>query len=899
MKRPFEVRLYRAGSNTAYRVLPLKLVGPSVYRVGREGYYLDATLTLKGRLSDSPLSGIVSDARVGFFGQGVDGNPVECYIGYVRDIQEVKIGVRKVVLTLYGLYERISRIPVRQRFAFPSADEEGVDLSVAASRIWNAWAKRYYPDLLVSTSTVGQTVDYVDGFRRTIGDINGDLMRLAGGLMAFGCDTDSATGQDRLFIRAYGDPNAPDHVWSLPSPPDAPFQVIAKRSGKDSRRIVNVLDVVGGQPQYPNLMTRGAGFEYPTLTGTVTNLITDPGFEAAGAGPWTLGGGASEKLASEGVEGQTDGGNTMVELDNDGEYVQQVVDSPAVALVPGAMYTAEVRARLESGTHLSYVDATLTWRNAGGSVGTLTQRIAPTSADFATFRISGPCPTGADRFTFRTEMPTGGDAGDGVMVDNVAVYNSEAVSAEGMEVRVNGGNLTGSAQVNSIDWAYPDGHSGAYCLAFDVVSTDADNNDVSIREFQGRPIPVTPRGNYRLTAWVKNFPGEISYPAIQLQILKLNNGEYKNIGVVNFASGNYPDWTPLILEGVPGDIAFDQNQAIPAFVIRGTGKGLMDSLLFTASAAPKVGGVPVYYEGPFEATYRADERFGSGPIHDSNADYGDLPELVTNDSIQTHEDGGRLADATFTARAREVRNPDVEIVGAALPIRPGQYVRGIGSESGAILPEPLPIVEIEGRYDGGKLTQAVYFATERPDDVRTQIRLAREAAKRSQYSGSIAAGALSGGGNGGFVDARATEVQAARTRDANAPWLAATFATLKAHFAAIWKLLRTSATNASGAYASTARIGKYVRVINGADSYGGTYTGTYAPTDGIRFAATNSIEPTINVTTDGVLEVSLTNVWYQSHPPETANKTLAADEWAQFDTSIGPLYATLPSAGFV
>lgn len=755
MKRKFEVRVY--STPTAYRVLPSALVGACTWRVGKEGGYLDATLSLKGSLSDTALSGVGPEAWLQFWGKDASGDGIILYSGLIRNLEEVKTGVRTVKCTLYGLYERIARFPVKQRYSWPdSPDLDGADISVALSKIWNKWAVKYVPNLRIYTRTIGQTVQSLDAYRRTIGDTTGDTFKLAGGLMSAGCDIDPSDGVHRMYAIPYGDPLNPDHVWSIPSRPQAATRITAKQTGRDTRRICNVFDLSGGPPTYPNLMTRGAGMEYPTRNGEAGNLLVDPGFEASGAGPWTFGGGASEKLASNGVEGQTDGGDTMIELDADGEYLEQVVDAPHIDIVPGAYYTVKIRARQESGAAAgSFVDVITTWRDSGGTIrtDTFSPHVAPTTVNFADFEQTFQAPALTDRFTFKVIMPTGGDAGDGVMVDNVAIYNSgSATYAEGMEVRLNGGG-SGPAEANSIVWAYEqDSHHGAYCLAFDVIANNVDNEDVSFRETNGPLKSVTPRGAYKTVCWVKNFPGETSYPPIQLQLLHYGDGAFKFAGKVDITPpvGGYPDWTPLVLDGSAGVLGVDANQVLPAWVIRGTGKGLIDSLMLTDAAAPlDSNGDPVYYESVFEAVYRADERFVSGPIHDSNATYGDVPSLESNDSIISDVDGGRMADAVFTSRATEVRDPDVELIGAAVALWPGQYVRGVGSEGLDIFPEPLPIVEIEGKYAGGKLTLGVYFATENPSEARTAIRLAREAAKRSGSGTNAVSGGGGGSGAGG------------------------------------------------------------------------------------------------------------------------------------------------------
>lgn len=759
----WEIRLWNA-DNTAWRVLPRRLVllSPTpVFRRVREGGFVDASFALTGKLSDRALSGVVFGRRMELWGADTTGTLILLYRGYIDDLKPVRSGkLRQVQVSLGGIWLQIKRLIVRQRYALPF----DLDCALLWQRIVTKWVQGNpsYAGVVVEASPTGQTIDYLDAHRKSIGELSSNLIETVGGFATVGCDVD-ADGNDRLYFRPFGSSVAPRYTIPLPPPLGASWGVESYEPEEDGRDVTNVFDVAGGRSVWVNKMAQSTqgntSLEFPTLgTEAGVNAVIDPGFEGR-ASEWNLINGATYKVGGL-SEGPTDGGDDMVLLDAVNEGVYQDLDFAfASPVVPFHDYDFQVRARLTDGGDVGATAVlTIIWKNgAFATLQTDTLTIAPTLAVWDTYTLTSRAPAGATNARMSLALTV--DVGDGIVTDNWAAYDRSMVYARGLEAYP---NPTGTGEVLVVNWNdETDSWHGAYSLYIEVEAADSDGNDVSIRAANHAKFDVS--GNETLTASVrvKPVPGK-TMPLLQLQMIDFAGEQVLGKGISYFASS---DGTPSGAAAIDSaENSVDANgwrryaitktlggtatQAAFCVVPRSDGAFRMDALLVTNPNAPD----DFFIEGEtYEGVFRAEDLVGSGPVHDSNDDYGDRPELIDNENITTDADAERLATANATTKATPKKKPLIRIVGRAWDMVLGEYVRGVGEGATETLPDPLPVCETEIVIDrGGVLSLVPYLGEERASESRIARKIAREQArKQGRSQGNSFASSPSAGGGGG------------------------------------------------------------------------------------------------------------------------------------------------------
>jgi hypothetical protein len=118
----------------------------------------------------------------------------------------------------------------------------------------------------------------------------------------------------------------------------------------------------------------------------------------------------------------------------------------------------------------------------------------------------------------------------------------------------------------------------------------------------------------------------------------------------------------------------------------------------------------------------------------SVADFGYLPQIETIDTVSTRSDALAYAETTLTARALPAASVEVTLTAWPEALRPGQVVRAIGQAAADILPEPLPISEIRGRWSAGQpITLALTLGRDPSREAALIRRIARDAARRGLH----------------------------------------------------------------------------------------------------------------------------------------------------------------------
>jgi hypothetical protein len=726
----FIIRLYNA-DNSRWRPVTLSNVAaPVSWSLTREHGYAQATLTLLGKPAD--FSGLSQRRRIEFLAHEPGSSVwIRLYRGYIAKIDPRRGKPRQTVVTLWGIAWRAGKSVSYQRYPFPYAMEAANVYSVLVSK-W-VRSKPEFSSLDILPVATGQTVDYLDAWRKRVSDSVSELLKITGGQTVTGGDV-NAEGLDRLFFRPFGSPSAPDHTIQIPSP-----RTGTREREEDTTRIANVLDLVGGGARYGgNLLAQvvegNTSFEVPAFEGDGSgNLLDDPGFEARSG--WTLSGGASYKAGGESDTGATDGGDDMVELDNVGEKVARRADVPAGGWAVGANYIFDIRARLKAGG-APIATARVLWKNgADATIQTDTLAVAPASAVWDSFSLTSKAPAGAANADVEIELTT--DGGDGILLDNLAFYDQSFLYQAGFEVAARG-----TAERQKLNWVYNDAYHGAYCIFVQGLADDADGDDIAVRPRGEGRISVVGNQTIRFTVWMKSPPGASGIPKLQQQIHEYDSGGGRiDDPRQNHAAGAaLGAWTQYeMLHTVSPDCVAVSVE----LTLRGDGEFLTDAWMVTDGSLPAT---PFFEGGNFEGVFRAADLFADGgsddDIHDSAEDWGELPELEEQSSVTTEADAESYATAFFRSRALPLAAPSIEIFGKPAEYWPGEYVRAIGAEGQDILPEPLPIAEVEGVWDG-KLTLTLHLVTEKPDEARKIRELVRKAAKGG--------GGMGGGASAGQV----------------------------------------------------------------------------------------------------------------------------------------------------
>ncbi len=480
---------------------------------------------------------------------------------------------------------------------------------------------------------------------------------------------------------------------------------------------------------------------------------------------WTLTGGAAVRPRGD-VWGETDGGDYMIELPGQGDAVMKPFAADASRVIPGQPYRFRARMRLRVGTSGAGVGnrarLQIVWLNStGAAIGTpqtasFDNTSGLDSADsFQSFTLDSVCPAGAVKgrcsvvFDFKPAAAPGG-----ILVDSLSFSGARAVVQSGWEIFPRG-----SASVQEIDWAYEgagidSAYHGAYSLRIAATSTDVDEQDIAVRPHDNPAIGVTVGQQVVFSAWAKTTQataaGGGTRPKIQMQIFQFNaQNEYLRVVKADCPADPGIVWKQLSVSCViPGDC----RTVRVSLVLRGTGTTQLDALELRDSgalvASSAAGKNSVFIEGDTYTQFTAavDAFDPASPVAGSEATYSRITDLVDEKSVATERDGNAFAAARLARTSLPFDRPQVQTIGYAYDFYPGVYLHGIGADGLAILPVPLPIVEVEGEWDGrGLLKLRPITNTERPSETRVTREIVRKALVRD--------GGNSGGSGGGGTSA--------------------------------------------------------------------------------------------------------------------------------------------------
>lgn len=770
---PFEVNIYNAAATKAF-VIPADQIGKSVkWRIVAAGGYDQAFLPLKGRRDDFPY--LVRGRQVDFVYQhelsGGSIVPYLLYRGFVRRMKAEREtagqGISNTVrVELHGVFSRAVKGEAQKVYA----EYPGMDRARIFSDLVTLFILNRMPQLEIDSPDVGDTLEYFNAYKVRLSEALETLAQDTGRVV-YGGDAGPQLStnlrRNRLYFRSVDDADEIKHTLIVPS------EVIgARKSEEDTTNQATRLRVRGGAVRYPNLLAEAVGgntsFEQPILpTGENGNLIIDPGFEnrAIGGGftQWDLNDGASRiAIAPDDADytedyGSVHSGKAMALLDGFDEKVSKKQNAQSGGMTTNAHYVYNARARQAQPGGLSTFEVRLRFLGVADAVlDTVTQVFEPgTSGRFENHPVIGICPSGCTGWDVRHRLTV--DGGGGIVLDSHEFYNGSIKYQSGWEF-----HPTGSAVILVQDWAYTgNARSGAYSVYLSGTSSDVDNNDIVLRPLRQRRSGVPGNITLRGKVWVMSPPDATTLPKIQLQLRQYANGVYQSHGSEkqDYAASGTPlgVWTLYKVEvplyGNTDEVEFN-------VALRGSGKILIDDIALEESEADE----NAFVEGDqYERIFYATDLFASGPVYDEatalEASEGGIEVLEERPEINNDTDGETYATAWFEQNLLPLVRPDIQTfgivdTGAGLTnaqFWPGHNARAIGSEGQDLLPQPLPIWEVEGEWDG-RLSLTPYLKSEKEDrgrKLREILRSNRFATGPATSSGRAFSSGSSGIGGGG------------------------------------------------------------------------------------------------------------------------------------------------------
>lgn len=487
----------------------------------------------------------------------------------------------------------------------------------------------------------------------------------------------------------------------------------------------------------------------------IVNGVAAPKGSTGGSGDLSATGafvlsGDADLVESGGLYGNTDGGNYMVYLENEGGSVFMPF-GPGTSIASGKTYRFRVRLRLESGSDITIgnrVKLRVQWTdNSNVVIGTDTEITfdddsgLDTAGAWSTFTLDSICPASATKgrvYVIFDDKPVG--AVGGILVDNPSFSNASDVVQTGWET-----NVQGTASVSEVDWAYEGTGDdtavhGAYSVRLKVVSSDDQNNCVRLRPIDDTSFGVLANQSLTFSIWVKRPAFSLTNrPKCRLHLVELNaNNDVLNIESADFAATSSYDWQFFSVSRVV-DAACRAVRV--TLLVLGSGDLLADAAMVRDGAAD---GDPFVESSDFTGILSATDVFDSGSAeYQSAATWGEITELVDEQSITTEEDMNRYGVVRLARTATPFNRPPIETVKFAYPFFPGIYLRAVGADAERILPEPLPILEVEGEWNATDLIRMrPIVGTER----KSENRVTRDIVKRQLLKeGRNGTGASSGG----------------------------------------------------------------------------------------------------------------------------------------------------------
>ena len=711
---------------TKRRVLPSNQVISIDYTLERFGGYGDATI--KTAIDYTAAQSVQV------------GDEIECYYlglrryrGYVSARVRSEEDPRKLTFTGYGVWARLRKQFTNIIYAFGSVG--GKDVSNAYAQVGRDWLMPATGiggiNLIASVDaqTIGTSITSLDAKRKIAGDVIDSLVQQAGNLAIVGADVDPS-GNNRAYIRPLKGTSPPTHVITVPS-----VNVESDSSEEQTGDIVNQLLVIGGTPQYPNILHNG-DFELPVVGGGgAGNLIVNGSFElgsvdGGNTNNWYSSSGRSVKKQaynSPSIQNPFDG-TYFEELDQVGKYISQTTN---VSPIAGHNYVLSARAGKEIETQTATGHATLNLYSAAGATGTqlyTTQlNLTPQGQAYDYFSFTFVMPAGVASFlitiTCDSIAPVSGNQG-GLMIDDVQFYDNDSVYQDGWQLQPNG-----TATVNAVNWTYRNNvYQGGYCVYANITSQDAVGQDVWLSSLSGSRFGIKAGQSIRFSCWMRTPPTSTTvFPKVQLEILWYGNdgNEINSPTVHAFPStgASLTTWTYFELTDVSPNNA-TQGMVVVAF--RGSGEVLVDAIEVRDILAPSSNGGFYLPEGNIAYLIKASDAYLNGtyrpsiglsnpaPYANSETTYGPICGQINESSVIDVNGALAIADATFTTQAFPLFRPTVTLLNDARIYWPGDTVSLAGHDGPSISPTPLPISRIRESYDG-VLRTTLELEKEQPD----------------------------------------------------------------------------------------------------------------------------------------------------------------------------------------
>jgi hypothetical protein len=748
-------------ANGARRRLPHRQITAASWGQTDQGGMDQFSLTVTAELGSLTVQ---QDDQVDVWVEGL-----RRYRGFVSEIAQAKGSPDQVVVSGYGLWQRIGAIVCDKSYYEPA----GADISVVVGRIIRDFVLRNpeFSGLTTDLQEVGFTVYAVDATLKPLGDVLSDLMRQIDNRAVWGCDVDDQ-GRDRLFLRPLGSTSDPDLVGAVPS-----RRVTAADGAARTADSITRLTIQGGTPRFPNLL-ENASFEklrFAASEESGDSILEDPGFENRSG--WTLHDGASYKAGGL-SEGNTNSGQDMVETDNSGEAFSQTEDNVAAieeAADKGRYLAFGAHVRREEGITASTGWIRLYWRDSGGSesLGYTQIDVAPSSVQWEKYVDTIQVPSAAAGYRIRGECVSGK-----LLWDDILLYDASLLRQQNWELR---SDDSGDGQVLSVDWAYDaDTYDGGYCVRVKVEADDSEEDEVQLIPLSR--VPILTRGNYRIGCRLKLPPGVTTHGKLLLTLKAYNpdNTDASDGEVYEIDADTLSDsaWTHVYFDhAFAYDAAYlDHVQTSPfgstytvykstrpasaqiALAFRGDADVLIDAFEVRDAAAEVE---PYLRDGPYTVTFTTqDDVFSSEDFYEAENSLPPRWALESVEGITAYADALQFAREYFRTRAKVQQRPTVTLVGMVEMVpAPGQTVRLLGKNGptlsgGDVQPIRRVLESIEA---AGILTTNLQMEREQP----TVEAIIRDLQRRNRRNSTVASGgstSASGGSGGGREGAVVTTV---------------------------------------------------------------------------------------------------------------------------------------------
>lgn len=731
------------------------------WREERYGGWDSFTLTVNAEPGED--LGIENHDRIEFWWRGL-----RVFRGYVEEIERAIGDPGEMTVSGYGISFLAGKPTIRHAYAYSTP----VDLSRAFADIVTEYVTPILPDIALLPQDTGAIVSRVEADLTAVREALNDLTQTHGENRALWGGKADDDGADLLYIKPFD--SVVSHAFPVPG-----WRTNAARNNVNSADVVTRLTIRGGNPRYPNLLYN-ASFERPMWGGEASgNMVGNPGFEVQSDDPghgiyayWS--GSGSYKASGGGTgEGSPYSGDWMWETDNGGENAAQTQNPASPAIVEGRTYTFGARAKAETSDSTAYGSITLTWLDVGGSPIVGYELVLPSAASgdgdrlsvyWTQFQKTVVAPAGATGFLVEVKCTAGGGAGEGILWDEVEVYDANQVFQDKWELV-----RTGTGVVNAVDWiARPaDGvFDGGYCVYLDVTASDV-SNAVVLQPSANARMDIAGGAEYLFMVRVRAAPGASgAIPQIRLEL-----NEYDSSGNLVGDPQIYDLPTTLATETlwyayyVSKEFAQTSTQASVRILFLSAGEVYIDATSLRDSAAPLdeyiregdyVATIPLDTLAYLDALSTAVEAAAEALAVDVVKEYRDA--VVQASGITQQSEARTYAAAYFNAHALTYPLPKVTVIDPLVFPETGELARLIGEDGEPLMTGPagaetgLPIVRAEWTWDDTGLKGTLELQKEVPDEADLLLkRLERLLGNFSSQQSSSSAGSTSGYSSGAVL----------------------------------------------------------------------------------------------------------------------------------------------------